>query len=117
MFTIHINNCRFFAHHGLHEEEAIVGAGFEVSLSATFEEEEGNITSMRQTINYVDIFEMVKKHFEKPRQLLETLAQEIAADVYHIDPRVQTVDIHLTKLNPPIANFTGTVGVSYTKRF
>jgi 7,8-dihydroneopterin aldolase/epimerase/oxygenase len=116
MFTIHLQNCRFFAHHGLHEEEAIVGAAFEVSLSASFEED-GNITRMNQTIDYVTIFEMVKKHFERPRQLLETLAQEIAADVCNIDARVRTVDIHLTKLNPPIANFTGSVGVSYTKRF
>ncbi len=116
MFTIHLNNCRFYAYHGLHQEESIVGAGFEVNLSATFEED-GKVTSMKQTINYVDIFEMVKKHFETPRQLLETLAQEIADDVYEIDPRVKVVEIHLTKLNPPIANFTGTVGVSYTKQF
>ncbi|MBC7866111.1 MAG: dihydroneopterin aldolase, partial [Gloeobacteraceae cyanobacterium ES-bin-316] len=59
MFTIHLNNCRFFAHHGLHEEEAIVGAGFEVSLSATLEEDV-NITSMKKTIHYVDIFDIVK---------------------------------------------------------
>ena len=55
MFTIHLNNCRFYAYHGLHQEESIVGAGFEVNLSATFEED-GKVTSMKQTINYVDIF-------------------------------------------------------------
>ena len=116
MFTIHLNNCRFYAHHGLHEEEAVVGAGFEVSLFADFEEG-GKITKMQQTIDYVQLFEVVKKHFERPRQLLETLAQEIVDDVYQADPRVVKVEIHLTKLNPPIANFTGSVGVSYTKRF
>ncbi len=116
MFTIHLNNCRFYAYHGLHQEEAVVGAAFEVSLSASFEED-GKVTAMKQTINYVDIFEMVKKHFTNPRQLLETLAQEIVDDVYVLDSRVKLVEIHLTKLNPPIANFTGTVGVSYTKRF
>lgn len=72
---------------------------------------------MKQTINYVDIYEMVKKHFTNPRQLLETLAQEIVEDVYQLDARVKLVEIHLTKLNPPIANFTGSVGVSYTKQF
>lgn len=116
MFTIHLNNCRFYAYHGLHQEESIVGAAFEVSLSASFADE-GKVSSIKQTVNYVDIFEMVKKHFERPRQLLETLAQEIADDVYQIDSRVKLVEIHLTKLNPPIANFTGTVGVSYKKEF
>ena len=116
MFTIHLENCRFYAHHGLHEEEAIVGAGFEVSLAAHFEED-GKITRMHQTIDYVQLFDVVKKHFERPRQLLETLAQEIADDVHHADTRVVRVDIHLKKINPPIANFTGSVGVSFTKLF
>lgn len=116
MFTIHLYNCLFYAHHGLHKEESIVGAGFEVSLSASFEEE-GMITSMKQTLNYVDVHDIVKKHFDRPRQLLETLAQEIVEDIHNLDPRIITIDIHLKKLNPPIANFTGSVGVSYTKRF
>lgn len=116
MFTIHLNKCRFYAYHGLHQEESIVGADFEVNLSATFADE-GKVTTMKQTVNYVDIFEMVKKHFERPRQLLETLAQEIADDVYKLDSRVTMVEVQLTKLNPPIANFIGSVGVSYTKHF
>ncbi len=116
MFTIHLNNCRFYAYHGLHKEEAVVGAAFEVNLSASFAVD-SKVNSMKQTVNYVDIFEMVKKHFDKPRQLLETLAQEIVDDVYQLDPRVSNVEIRITKLNPPIANFTGTVGVSYTKQF
>ena len=116
MFTIHLNNCKFYAYHGLHQEEAIAGAAIEVSLSASFIEDE-RVTSMKQTINYVDLYEMVKRHFTQPRQLLETLAQEIADDVYKLDARVSSVEIHLTKLNPPIANFTGSVGVSYAKQF
>jgi dihydroneopterin aldolase len=100
----------------LHSEESIVGAGFEVSLSASFEEE-GEITSMKQTLNYVAIYEIVKEHFDRPRQLLETLAQEITEDIHRLYPMVHTIDIQLKKLNPPIANFSGAVGVSYTKRF
>ena len=116
MFTIHLHNCRFYAHHGLYKEESIVGAGFEVSLSASFEEE-GLITSMNETLNYVAVHDIVKKHFDKPRKLLETLAQEIAEDIYQLDNRINAIEIHLKKLNPPIANFTGSVGVSYTKRY
>ena len=116
MFTIHLHNCRFFAHHGLFKEEVVVGAGFEISLSASFEET-GLITSMKETINYVAIYELVKKHFNQPRQLLETLAQEIAADIYTLDSRIKSIEIHLKKLNPPIANFTGNVGVSFSKQF
>lgn len=116
MFTIHLQNCRFYAHHGLFKEESIVGAGFEVSVSASFEEE-GMIISMNETLNYVAVYDIVKKQFEQPRKLLETLAQEIAVEIHLLDSRIKTIEIHLKKLNAPISNFTGSVGVSYTKRY
>ena len=116
MFTIQLQNCRFYAHHGLFKEESIVGAGFEVSVSASFEEE-GMIISMNETLNYVAVYDIVKKQFEQPRKLLETLAQEIAVEIHLLDSRIKTIEIHLKKLNAPISNFTGSVGVSYTKRY
>ncbi len=98
------------------EEEAIVGTSFEVNLSIEFESEEV-IQSLKQTINYVEVYDIVKKHFERPRQLLEMLAQEITRDIKLADPRVTLVNIEIRKLNPPIANFTGSVGITYVKSF
>ena len=116
MFTIHLHNCRFYSHHGLYEEEAIVGTIFELNLSASFDIGEP-IISIKQTINYATVFEIVKKHFEKPRKLLETLAQEIVNDIHSFDSRIKNIEIHINKINPPIANFTGSVGVSYCKSY
>ena len=116
MFTIHLHNCQFFSHHGLYEEEEIVGTVFEVNLSADFNGEEP-ISSLKQTINYVAMYEIVKKHFDRPRQLLETLAQEIAEEIHQSDSRIKNINIKIQKLNPPIVNFTGSVGVSYTKSY
>ncbi len=116
MFSILLDNCRFYAHHGLFEEESTVGAAFEVSVKADFKET-GSISNMNQTVNYVRIFEIVQKHFLRPRHLLETLAQEITQEIYENDPRIHHIEITLKKLNPPIHNFTGTVGVTYKKSF
>ena len=116
MFTIHLNNCIFYSKHGVFAEEAIVGTSFEVNLSISFNSEEV-IQSLKQTINYVEVYDLVKKHFERPRQLLEMLAQEITRDIHIADPRVTLVEIQIKKINPPIANFTGSVGVSYVKSF
>lgn len=116
LFTIHLHNCRFYSHHGLYEEEAIVGTIFELNLSASFDIGEP-IISIKQTINYATVFEIVKKHFEKPRKLLETLAQEIVNDIHSFDSRIKNIEIHINKINPPIANFTGSVGVSYCKSY
>lgn len=100
----------------MYEEEAIVGTSFEVNLSISFEQSD-TIHSLKQTINYVEVYDIVKRHFERPRQLLEMLAQEITEDVYSFDSRTRNVEIHIKKLNPPIANFTGSVGVTYEKSF
>ena len=116
MYSIHLNNCRFYAFHGMHEEETTVGAPFEVSLSADFETD-GPVKHLKQTINYVDVFDCVRSHFGQAVPLLETLAQEIVDDVYQLDRRIKKININITKLNPPIAGFTGTIGVSYSKTF
>jgi dihydroneopterin aldolase len=100
----------------VYEEEAIVGTSFEVNLSISFETA-GEIRSLKQTINYVEVYDIVKKHFERPRLLLEMLAQEITEDIHKADDRIRSVDIQIQKINPPIANFTGSVGVSYSKSF
>jgi dihydroneopterin aldolase len=49
--------------------------------------------------------------------LLETLAQEISEEIHANDPRIFYIEITLKKLNPPIQNFTGTVGITYKKTF
>ncbi len=116
MFTIHLHNCIFYSGHGVFKEEAVVGTSFEVNLTISFDTDEV-IQSLKQTINYVEVYELVKKHFERPRQLLEMLAQEITRDIHIADPRVNRIEIQIKKLNPPIANFTGSVGVSYIKSF
>ncbi|HRD56894.1 MAG TPA: dihydroneopterin aldolase [Ferruginibacter sp.] len=116
MYSIHLNNCRFYAFHGMHEEETTVGAPFDVSLSAFFEAEE-LIAHLKDTINYVDVFACVRSHFGRAVPLLETLAAQIVNDVYLLDKRIKKIDIHITKLNPPIEGFNGTIGVSYSKSF
>ena len=85
-------------------------------MSISFDAEE-IIHSLKQTINYVEVYDIVKRHFERPRQLLEMLAQEITEDIHESDARIRSVEIHINKLNPPIANFIGSVGVSYSKTF
>jgi 7,8-dihydroneopterin aldolase/epimerase/oxygenase len=116
MFTVHLNKLIFFAHHGVHNEEGIVGTDFEVSVSIHFNAPE-KVISLNDTINYVHVFEVIKKRFAIPERLLEILAQHIVDDIYAIDNRITTINISIDKINAPIPNFIGTVGVSYTKSF
>ena len=116
MFTIRLNKMKFFAYHGVHEEETIVGTDFEVSVTVSFNEPE-KIEQLNDTINYVKIYEVVKQHFIKPEKLLESLAQKIIQEIHKIDHRITSINITIDKLNAPISNFIGTVGVTYSKSY
>lgn len=116
MFTIHLNKLAFFAHHGLHEEEAMTGNDFEIDVSVEFDST-SKITSIDQTINYVAVHDAIKKHMVQPVALLETLAQNITEDIHLLDKRIRKINIRINKLHPPIKNFIGNVGVSYYKVF
>jgi 7,8-dihydroneopterin aldolase/epimerase/oxygenase len=116
MFTININKLLLHGYHGLYKEETITGTNFEVNLSVSFKETK-LITNLEETINYVAVFDVVKRHFLMPTQLLETLAQNIVEDIYLLDKKIETINISIEKLNPPMATFTGTVSVHFSKTF
>ena len=116
MHSVHLDKLRFFAYHGLHEEEAIAGAEFEVNLSIDFKQDDP-IKKISDTINYVDVYELIKLVFQEPVHLMETLAEEITKRIGLLDNRVSAVNIRITKLNPPIPNFSGNVSVSFSKSF
>lgn len=116
MFTIELHTLKFFAYHGVHEEETILGTDFEVSASIIFNAPE-KIMALKDTIDYVSAYQIIKDKFQIPEKLLETLAQNIVEALYEFDNRILTINISIKKINPPISNFTGEVGVVYSKSF
>lgn len=116
MITIHLNNLNFFSHHGLHEEETIVGTHFEVDAEISFLEEE-LIISLNDTVNYVAVHNIIKDHMRRPSKLMETVAMQIADEIHKNFNYVRIINISIRKLNPPINNFTGKVGVTYSKEY
>jgi dihydroneopterin aldolase len=116
MFTIHLHNLKFFARHGLHEEETITGGQFELSVDIDFDSEE-TIRKMDQTINYVTVFQVISKHMLKPEPMLETLAQQIVEEIHSLDARIRKINIRINKMHPPIPSFNGQVGVTFQKVF
>jgi dihydroneopterin aldolase len=117
MVTIKLKQLRFFAHHGLYEEERKVSNEFIVDLEVFFESAAPVIKKMSETINYIKLYELVKKHMLQTTDLLETLATTISEDIHNSYPQVRKVSIAITKKFPPVINFSGNVAVSYEKNF
>jgi dihydroneopterin aldolase len=107
--SIFINDLRLYAYHGVLPQERRVGGWFVVSLRVHY-----NITrametdEVADTLNYADLYGVVKAEMAVPSQLLEHVAGRIAKAVFGRFPRVLALDLSVTKENPPMgANCSG----------
>jgi dihydroneopterin aldolase len=115
--TIDLKQLHFHAYHGHYPEEKILGNDFVVDLSVSFIPQNGTITGIHDTVNYTELYSIVKDAMKEPVELLETLAMNIITAVHLQFPQTNKATIHIQKLHPPIISFQGNVGVSYTKEF
>ena|SRR5215213_5478604 len=116
-FTIQLHNLRFFAEHGMYEEERAVGNEFEINISLEIKAPKEKIKSLEDTINYAEVYRLTREIFSIRKPLLETLAMEIAETLKDQFPAIKNLSIQIQKLNPPITSFTGSVGITFTKSF
>jgi dihydroneopterin aldolase len=116
-FTIELKNLRFFAAHGMYQEELKVGNEFEVDISIVCKSPKKTITSIDQTINYVEVYRIVQLVFSERKYLLETCAMEIAEKLQEQFSEIEQLTICIRKMNPPITNFSGSVGITYSRNF
>lgn len=115
LMTIEVKDMRVFAGHGVHSGEAVTGNEFLVSVSVSFHPG-GKISSLSGTVDYVKLTEIIREEMNSRKELLETLAQNIAANIRSTFGHSRKVTVHIIKLTAPITNFTGTVGVTYTSQ-
>lgn len=109
-FQLKLSDLRIHGYHGVLEEERICGNEFAVNCTVSFTA--NKIKHLNDTINYVDVYSVIKDNFMKPTPLLETLAQHIVKDIFEMDERIKKVYIEIDKLSAPITNFSGRVGIS-----
>ncbi len=117
MVVIELQNVQFQAFHGLYEGEEKTGGPYEVNVKVMYEEGDTSFDDLRTTINYVDIFDIVKQRMQVPTPLLEKVAQGIMRKIRHQFPFVEEIAISIYKLEPPIINFQGKIGVTLHKKF
>ncbi len=117
MITVELHNLILHGYHGVFEEEKKVMNTFEVSLSVKYDDKKSDFNSLEDTISYVDLYEIVKQKIKVPVFLLEKLCQGIIRKIKHQYPSVREVNISIYKLQAPIENFQGKVGVTMRKKF
>jgi dihydroneopterin aldolase len=117
MIAVHLYNVKFYSYHGILDEEKILGNEFDLSADIRFHEEAEVINSINQTINYVDIYEIIQHRMNIPSALLETIVMDIGIAIKNKYDNIRMISIQLKKVHPPISGFQGSVGVTWSKEF
>jgi dihydroneopterin aldolase len=113
MITIHLKDLRFHAHHGLYEEEKILGNIFVVNLHVHYIPVLPVLHDLKQVVNYERLFELTKQRMDIATPLLETVAMELCHTVMQHFNQVHAVFVSIEKTNPPIPSLQGSVVVAY----
>jgi dihydroneopterin aldolase len=117
MLSVQLFDLHFHAFHGLYAGEEKVGNNFQVNLSVSYEEHDMKMDDMRSLISYEDLYEIVKKRMAIPSHLLEEVAETIILKIRHKYSMVHDISISIFKLQAPMENFQGKVGITLHKTF
>lgn len=99
---IELKEMRFYAYHGVSEQERVVGNSFNVNLLLTAPLANAvNSDCLEDTINYASVYEWVKTEMEIPSRLLEHVAGRILSRLKSRFPALTAARIKVSKLNPP----------------
>lgn len=110
---IFIDKARFYAYHGVMQQERRVGAEYTVSVSVFYDFSKAAHTDcLDDTISYADIYNKVKAEMAIPSRLLENVAYRIATSIKTHFPNVHNVEVEVVKCNPPMGAACQGAGVT-----
>ena len=100
---IHLRQVRFHAFHGVMPQERQVGADFVLDLKVGYPLERAMQTDeVADTLNYAALYDLVAREMQQPSKLLEHVAGRMAEAIGRAFPQVTSIDLVLTKQNPPM---------------
>lgn len=101
--SIYINEVRIHARHGVMPQETAVGADFIVSLRVGYDISRAIRTDdVDDTLSYADMLAVIQREMEIPSKLLEHVAGRIASALLKTFPDITSIDLSITKVNPPM---------------
>ena len=100
---VFLKDVRFHAFHGVMPQERSVGADFLVSLRMGYDLSKAMVSDeVGDTLNYAEVYQLVRQEMEQPSALLEHVAGRIVRTLLERFPMVTSVDLQLMKKNPPM---------------
>lgn len=100
---VYLKEIRFYAFHGVLPQEQLVGGEFMVSLRVAYPFEAAmESDDVTDTLNYAELYALVKEQMDIPSRLLEHVAGRIVKAIQMQYPQVTRIELKITKQNPPM---------------
>ena len=100
---IYLDDIRFYAYHGVMEQERQVGGEYLVSLAIETDLSEAVHTDeLADTVNYAALYALIEREMPVPSKLLEHVAGRIGQRSLEEFDKIATLTVRVTKQNPPI---------------
>lgn len=102
--SIILDNLKFYAYHGVLEQERKVGGEYSVDVRLDVKNAENAIYNdeLEGTINYADVYNLIKAEMQEPSSLLEHIAGRIVEKLFCKFPTIEFAEIKICKRNPPM---------------
>jgi 7,8-dihydroneopterin aldolase/epimerase/oxygenase len=109
-----VEGIRLYAHHGCMEEETRLGGNYRVDVWVDGDfSKAAESDAISDAVDYVEIYEIVKKEMAIPSKLIETVAKRIGDGIKKKYPALKGGEVKVVKLNAPIGGVVDNVAVVY----
>ncbi len=116
MSHIKLEGMEFFAYHGCFKEEQVIGTKFIVDLNIEADVEQAALKDdLHLAIDYLTVYQLVKKQMEIRSKLLENVGKRILDELYKQFPTIIHAEVKVSKMNPPLGGKLKSVSL-ITKR-
>jgi dihydroneopterin aldolase len=115
---IRVTRIAVFGRHGLLPEEAVLGQRFYISLEARLDlSEAGRSDAVAGTVSYADLTQIaVAISTEQRFNLIEALAETIAANILERFARIDAITVRVDKPSAPIPAILDGVSIEITRQ-
>lgn len=99
--TIHLDNIRLKAYHGIYDHERQYGNNFSVDVSFDIDAERSAISDdIADTVNYETVYKIVKDEMSFAANLLENVAYRIHKSIKKEFPAIDRLRVAVSKYDP-----------------
>jgi len=117
MDFIHLENMEFYAYHGHYLEEQKIGNKYKISLSLKTNLQKAALTDkLEDTLNYYEVYQLIKKEMKNQSFLLENIAYRIIKSIFNNFSSVEMVNLKISKMNPPVGGIMECVTIEMTRK-